>query len=316
MTEAGLTAIVLNWRTPDHTLRAARSLLGDGFPAVRLVVVDNGSGDGSAERFRAELPGCVVVASEQNLGFGRGNNAGAQALPAERAYLFVNSDAFVHRAGSVAALAGALRDARVGIAVPRLRNEDLTIQPNVVPLSTPLPELVRASGLSRLVPNRFQPSLGTHWDHSCSREITAAIGPVMLVRARAWHELGGFDERRFMYAEDLDLFWRAARGGWRSRFVAEAEFVHLGGVSTAQRWAGPERTVHAAQAEAEMLRGHLGPLRARLTIGLMAAGVGGRAVVHRLRGDREAAATQAAWLRGYLGRPGRVSASGAARGDE
>lgn len=316
MTEARLTAIVLNWRTPDHTLRAARVLLADGLPAERLVVVDNASGDGSVERFRAELPRCTVVASEDNLGFGRGNNAGARALPAERAYLFVNSDAFVHRAGSVAALAGALRDARVGIAVPRLLNEDLTIQPTVVPLSTPLPELVRASGLSRLVPNRFQPSLGTHWDHSGSREIAAAIGPVLLVRARVWHKLGGFDERRFMYAEDLDLFWRAARDGWRSRFVAEAEFVHLGGVSTAQRWPSPERTERAARAEAEMLRGHLGPVRARLTIGLMAAGVGGRAVVHRVRGDRDATAMQAAWLRGYLGRPGRKAAPGAAQHDE
>src|SRR6202007_694727 len=109
-------------------------------------------------------------------------------------------------------------DPAVGIAVPRLLNEDLTLQPNVMPLSRPLPELVRASGLSGLVPNRFQPSLGTHWDHARSREIQPAIGPVLLVRAEAWHKLGGFDEQRFMYAEDLDLFWRAARLGWRSRF--------------------------------------------------------------------------------------------------
>jgi GT2 family glycosyltransferase len=306
MTSTGLTAIVLNWRTPDHTLRAVGALIADGVPPNRIIVVDNASGDGSIERFRRELPDCDILASDENMGFARANNAGAQALLAEQAYLFVNSDAFVHRSGSVDRMMRTLENPRVGIAVPRLLNEDLTVQPNVVPLSGPLPELVRASGLSGLVPNRFQPSLGTHWDHASSREIQAAIGPVLLVRAEAWHQLGGFDEQRFMYAEDLDLFRRAARLGWRSRFVAEAEFIHLGGASAQQRWASPERAARVAAAEAEMLRKHLGPVRARLTIGLMAAGVGARAVVHLVRGDHAAATTQAAWLRGYLDRPARA----------
>ena len=171
---------------------------------------------------------------------------------------------------------------------------------SVVPPSTPLPELVRASGLSRFVPNRLQPSLGTHWDHSESRTIHAAIGAVLLVRGRAWDELDGFDERVFMYAEDHDLFRRAAARGWRARFVAEAEFVHLGGASADQRWSLPERAERVARAEAAMVREHVGPRCARLTIALMAAGVGARAVFHRMRGDKAAARTQRAWMRGYL----------------
>src|SRR5205823_7466941 len=133
-----------------------------------------------------------------------GNNRGAAALPGSF-YLFVNSDAFVHAPGTVSRLAAAAARPRVGIAVPRLLNEDGTLQPNVVPTSSPLPELVRASGLSRFVPNRLQPSLGTHWDHGDSRPIQAAIGAVVAVRGDAWEALGGFDERAFMYAEDIEI---------------------------------------------------------------------------------------------------------------
>ena len=296
-----LTTVVLNWRTPDHTVRAVRALVEDGMPADRVVVVDNASGDDSVQRFREELGQSVILALEANQGFARGNNLGAEALPGD-AYLFVNSDAFVHSPGSVERLAGALADPAVGIATPRLLNPDLTLQPSVVPNSTPLPELVRATGLSRFVPNRFQPELGTHWDHATSRRIQAATGAVLLVRETAWRQLGGFDERHLMYAEDLDLFRRAASLGWASEFVADAEFVHLGGASAKQRWDDPQRAERVARAHAAMVRDQLGPLRSRVTIALMAAGVGGRAIVHRMRGDRPAAEAEAAWYRGYRSR--------------
>jgi N-acetylglucosaminyl-diphospho-decaprenol L-rhamnosyltransferase len=297
--ERRLTGVVLNWRTPELTLRAARALIADGLPADRLVVVDNASGDGSVERFEAELAASTILPLDENVGFARANNLGAAALAGD-AYLFVNSDAFVHAPGSVARLLDTLDDPRVGLAVPRLLNEDGSLQPSVVPISTPLPELVRASGLSRLVPNGLQPALGTHWDHSTSRRIQAAIGAVILARADAWRGLGGFDEQRFMYAEDLDLFRRARELGWRSRFVADAEFVHLGGASSRQRWGNPQRAERVARAEGAMVRDHLGPVRSRVTIGLMAAGVGARAAYHRMRGRHDAAAEQRAWLRGYL----------------
>jgi N-acetylglucosaminyl-diphospho-decaprenol L-rhamnosyltransferase len=293
------TAVILNWRTPDLTLRAARALIADGVPEARLVIVDNASGDGSAGRIRAELPAATVVETAENLGFARANNVGARALPGS-AYAFVNSDAFVRRGGTVARLLGALDDPAVGIAIPRLRNEDGSLQPTVVPLSSPLPEAVRASGLSRWVPNRLQPALGTHWDHGTTRDIHAAIGPVLVVRGALWDALGGFDEHSFMYAEDLDLFRRARRLGWRSRFVAEAEFTHLGGASAEQRWSTPERAERVAAAEAAMVVEHLGRARGWLTVLIMCAGVGGRALALRLAGRRDAAAGQAGWLRGYL----------------
>ena len=138
-----LTAVVVDWNLPEYTIRCVESLVGDGVPADRVVVVENGPTAENWDRIRLELSGCVLVRIEANVGFARANNIGARSLQAA-AYLFVNNDAFVHRAGAVSSLREALEPARVGIVVPTLLNADLTLQPSVVPFTTPLPAFVRA----------------------------------------------------------------------------------------------------------------------------------------------------------------------------
>jgi len=291
-----LTAIVLNWRTAELAVRAANALIGDGVPADRIVVVDNGSGDGSAERLGSALPESVVLALPENVGFARANNEGARRLAAD-AYLFVNSDAFVHAPGSVERMM--VRSESASLVVPRLLNEDLTLQRNVVPRSSFTVEIVRASGLSRLVRT---PQWSTHWNHGHARPVDCATGAVILVRADAWDDLHGFDERRFMYAEDLDLFWRARERGWPIWFEPDASFVHLGGATATGRWSSPQRAARVAGAEAEMIRAHAGPIGSTATLSVMAAGTAARAAVARIGGKRERARELVAFSRGYLSR--------------
>ena len=293
-----VTAVIANYGTPDYTIRAVRALTDDGVPPERIVVVENGSADDSLARFRAELTDNIVVPLDPNLGFARGSNIGARKLRGD-AYLFVNNDAFVHRPGSIEALVRGLDDPGVGIVAPRLLNEDLTLQPKVVPLSSPSVALVRASGLSRVVPNRWQPRWSTHWDHSESREIQASSGVVFLVRGSVWDELGGFAEGELMYAEDLDLCWRARTNGWKVWFAADAEFVHIGAGTTRSHWGSPERAERVGRAEAEMIRRHLGRVRGGLTLGLIRAGIAARLTYYRARGDGETAAALRAARRGY-----------------
>lgn len=293
-----VTAVVINYETPDYTIRSVRALLDHGMPPDRVVVVDNGSTDGSVERLRAEHPGCRIEHIEENVGYARAANRGAGLLPGE-AYLFVNNDAFVERPGSLQALTDALDDPGVGIAVPRLLNEDRTLQPNAMPITSPGVALVRASGLSRLIPNRWQTRWSTHWDHSTSQDIESADGPVYLVRGSTWDELGGYAERAHMYAEDLDLCLRARRAGWRIRFAHEAEFVHIGMGST--RWTPAERAERIGRSEAAMIREHLSPLKAKVTLTFVGVGIAGRWLIYRLIGNRAAAASLRGSLRGYLG---------------
>jgi GT2 family glycosyltransferase len=303
-----LTVVVTNWATPDFTIRSAEAVISDGVPADRVVLVDNGSEDDSADRFARELPECRLVRLEQNVGYAAAANTGAATLRGD-AYLILNNDAFVHRPGSTQRLLDALREERVGVIVPRLLNPDLTLQPTVKPLDTPAVALVRASGLSRFIPNRYQPRWSTHWDHATSREICAADGAVVLVRGQAWDQLGGFSRRTYMYAEDTELCWRARRLGWKIWFEAGAEFVHLGNATASRRWSDPERAERWSRSEARLVREQLPAPSAALSIIFTAAGLAGRAGVFTLRREPERAANVRAQLRGYLSalRPGSSS---------
>jgi GT2 family glycosyltransferase len=294
---AELTVVVLNWNLARSTIRCVESLIGDGVPPSRIVVVDNGSTDDSAARFSNELPDCRLVRLPENTGFARGVNAGAGVLPGTH-YLLVNNDAFA-RSGAVGKMLDALTRDDVGIVVPRLRNPDMSLQPSVSPLMTPGTAFIRASGLSRLIPDRWQPNWSTHWSHSHSRVIETAIGAVVLVRGETWHGLGGLDESTFMYGEDHDLCWRARESGWNVWFCAEAEFIHVGGSSAGARWGDPQRAERVAQAERQLVLRRLPGPRASAALFFSRVGLLGRMFVFRLRGRHPEAAACAGWLRGY-----------------
>jgi N-acetylglucosaminyl-diphospho-decaprenol L-rhamnosyltransferase len=296
-----LTIVVLNWNTPHYTVRCVEALAEDGVSLQRIVIVDNGSTDDSPERLAREVPACRLVRVNENVGPAAANNIGARALAGEN-YLFMNNDAFVAKPGSVAALLSVLDDESIGIVVPRLLNEDRTLQPSVVPFQGPASALVRATGLSRFVPDRLQPRWSTHWSHDASREIESATGTVVLVRGRLFDELGGYDPGRRMYAEELDLCYRAHRLGRKVWFTTEAEFVHLGGGSTRSRWDTPTRMEMIARSEAEVIRSQLSRPSAFVTILFTVLGLAARWAYYRLRGNGEAAAATRAGIRGYLGR--------------
>jgi GT2 family glycosyltransferase len=297
-------AVIVNWETPQYTIRAARALLEDGLEPGQLVIVDNGSKDTSHEQLVRELPGCVVIRLDENIGYGRAANLGARDHEVG-SYIFLNSDAFLHRPGSVRAMVQTLESPSVGIVAPRVLNEDLTLQPTVAALQTPGVAFVRASGLSRFIPNRWQPSWSTHWDHGSSREIQAAAGVALVVRAETWNQLGGFDERIYFYAEDLDVCLRARQAGWRVWFSSEAEFVHIGSGSTANRWSSPSRSEMMGRSEGTMIRRNMGPVAATLSLVFISAGLLFRSVIYRLVGRRDASDALRATLRGLLaGRSG------------
>ena len=295
----GVTVVIANYGTADYTIRSAEALVAEGVPPERIVVVENGSADDSYERIRESLPRCLLLQLDENVGFARASNLGARHLAGD-SYLFVNSDAFVRRRGSVARLLAALDDESVGLVVPRILNDDLTLQPKVVPLPSPATALARSSGLSRVIPNRWQPDWSTHWDHAESREIQAVSGVVLLVRGEAWNQLGGFDVSSLMYAEDLDLCWRARKSGWKVWFAHEAEFVHLGRGATSKEWDNPRRAELVGRAESAMIRRNLGRASAALTLGLIAAGLAARLGFYTAVRDAEATAALRGALRGYL----------------
>jgi len=237
----GVAVIIVNYRTKELSAEAVRSVLGD--PLVdEVVVVDNGSGDGSSGYLRSAFPGfdVQVVESLTNLGFGGGANLGVSATGAELVF-FLNSDA-VARPGACGRLSQALAEhPDVGVVAPAVYLADgRTLQPDVYgPLPAPRP-------LLRTVPARRQRS-------SEGREPPPGwvSGVAMMMRRSDFAALGGFDPDFVMYLEDVDLCRRLQGMGKRVVRETAASVVHLGGRSDASR---ASRTAQFHRSKAVYLR--------------------------------------------------------------
>ncbi|MCS5734886.1 glycosyltransferase family 2 protein [Herbiconiux daphne] len=258
-----VAAIVVNWRQPDLTSAAVASLeaqTGLGDVDLSVVIVDNGSGDGSAEVLAARHPQHALVAVATNGGFGAGVNAGIRAVAAE-VYVLLNNDA-VASAGFVAVLVGALRaepsvGAVTGRIVLRERYREAAIPVGAESGSGAGPRdagaaLVAADGARWVVDAEGQELVNStgnevtrsgngrdrDWlvpvdrDRRPAGEVMGFSGGAAALRASALAQVGLFDESLFMYYEDTDLSWRLRRAGWGIRYEPSASVRHAHAAST------------------------------------------------------------------------------------
>ena len=225
-------AVVVNYESGSALARCVADLAACGLTA--LVVVDNGSRDGSLAAAVSGTPGVEVVDPGENLGYGAAVNRGVAATASELV-LVCNPDLEVPP-GAVEALAAAL-DADPGCALvgPLIR----TPGGDRYPSARRFPSMVDAAGhalLGLFAPgNRFTRNYQrVELDGAgvAVRNVDWVSGACFLVRREAIEQVGGFDEAYFMYAEDVDLCWRLGRAGWRVAYAPAAEVTHLQGRST------------------------------------------------------------------------------------
>jgi hypothetical protein len=240
-----LGIVIVNWNVRDLLAACLDSVYADlAGSAARLtgtvLVVDNGSTDGSVEMLRAQFPRTRLIQAP-NPGMGGGNNLGLRALRAEGApfaYLILNPDTVV-RPGALALLVEFLRaHPRAGVAAPKLRNPDGTLQhagfhfpglmQNALDLFPPPGRLGRLlnSPLNGRYPAAAYAGAPFRVDHT--------LGAAFAVRGAALDQAGMFDESFEMYCEEIDWHWRLARAGWERWIVPAAEIIHYGGQSTGQ----------------------------------------------------------------------------------
>ena len=242
---ATFAVVIVSYRTPDLTAAAASSALSSGADAV--VVVDNCSGDDTADRLRSLSESrLTVVESPVNSGFGSGANRAAREVEAD-ALLFLNSDA--HLTPTAAdRLMSELRawDGRA-IVGPRLIGPDGHVEHSAGLLPVPTDIAVRALGLhvvgwrllstpiiGALIRNtRFLREYATAEVAESALDTNFVSGACFAIGRDAFRQLGGFDERFFMYFEDADLCRRAAAAGMPIRYVPSALVTHVRGASTA-----------------------------------------------------------------------------------
>ena len=261
-------AVVVSWNAAEHL----KACLGSLSPQVaRTVVVDNASSDHSVET--ARRIGADVVEAGSNLGFGRAANRG-MALTTAPYVLIINPDAMI-MAGSVAAMASVL-DSTPDAAVvgPRI----VTADGSPYPSARAFPSLMSSVGHGFVGLFSTRNRWSDAYLHPARPDWIA--GTAMLVRRTAFEAVGGFDERYFMYVEDVDLCWRLAAAGWTVAVADDALVRHVVGASSEQR---PYRMIveHHRSLWRFACRSQRGIARAGLP--LIAAGLVGRAGLSVLR---------------------------------
>lgn len=230
-----VSVIIVSYNTKELLARAIQSVM-DHVKGVthEVIVVDNASRDGSPEMVSLRFPDVKLIRSCVNAGFGAANNLGAREAAGK--YLFLlNSDAMLTEDTAAGLLSFLEKNTGYAAAGPGVLLPDRTRQPKIC---GPLPTMRRifndALLLSALFPgvDFFQ---GMHMDRP-----TAKVTPVgwlsgvcMLIRREPFETAGGFDERFFLYAEDMDLCRRLGIRGWKLAHVDDFAIVHECGGSAA-----------------------------------------------------------------------------------
>jgi GT2 family glycosyltransferase len=201
-----------------------------------IVVVDNGSMDGTIEMMKTEFPSVALVALEKNIGFGAASNRGMQRCRSEHIYL-INADTRV-KPGSLAALNRYLEfHPEAAMIGPRLLNPDGTLQTSCFYYPTPLHVFLYISGSYKIIPHL--PILKKRSLQKVSGQTPMSVpwvhGAALAFRRDQIQSLGGFDETFFLYFEEVDLCYRLSLQGQQMHFMPEAEIIHVGGATTVQR---------------------------------------------------------------------------------
>ncbi len=233
-------AIIVNWNAGSQLIDCLQAL-GQGdtsrFHLSGVVVVDNASTDGSAEAVESaglRVP-ITVIRNAQNRGFAAACNQGARESRADY-LLFLNPDAvvFPNSLSTAMAFFDKPEAANIGIVgIPLIDDSGLPAR-NACRFPTPQLFFREVLGLHYLFPKRFPGHVLLDWPHDQNRVVDHVIGAFYLVRRSVFETLSGFDERFFVYKEDLDFSLRASQAGWQSYFLAEARAYHKGGGTSEQ----------------------------------------------------------------------------------
>jgi N-acetylglucosaminyl-diphospho-decaprenol L-rhamnosyltransferase len=250
-----VTIAVVSWNTRELLARCLESMRADADVGLAEVwVVDNASGDGSAEMVRERFDWVRLHASDDNLGFGPAVNLVAERTESD--WIAPSNADIEFEPGALAALLDAAEaDPAAGSLAPRLVTPDGASQHSVHSFPSLHLALAVNLGLAAVVPGLGDRlCLERRWDPERKRRLDWAHGAFLLVRRSAFEAVGRFDPAQWMYAEDLDLAWRLAEAGWATRYVPAARVRHEVSAAARQAFAEQRRERHMAAAQDWMRR--------------------------------------------------------------
>ncbi|MEI6148071.1 MAG: glycosyltransferase family 2 protein [bacterium] len=230
--------VIVNWNTGPQLRACLESIATSNqssFLLRRVVVVDNASTDASLVGLPADRIPLLILRNPFNRGFAAACNQGA-ADSRSQFILFLNPDTSLD-VGTLAEVlqhAGHPDRAHTGIFGIRLRDENGRNACSVAHFPTPAVLFSEMTGLARLLPRHFPSHFMTDRDPTVSGTVDQVIGAFFLVRGEVFSALHGFDERFFVYFEEVDFSLRALISGWSSWYDGEVSAFHAGGGASGQ----------------------------------------------------------------------------------
>lgn len=243
-----LSICIVNWNTCDLLCACLRSIYRYPPPEpFEVIVVDNASTDGSAERVRAEFPQVHLIANKENLGYARGNNQ-AMAQARGEFLLLLNPDTEMHPNTLAEALAFMHAHPEVGAIGAKQLFPDGTVQPSLRGFPTLRNLFYELTGLARLFPHsrRFGAYRMRWFDYNHPLAVDQPMGTFLMVRRAVWEQVGQMDESFPLFFNDVDWCYRIRQAGWKVMFVPSVVITHYGGASTRQVRLSAIRESHRA----------------------------------------------------------------------
>ncbi len=241
-----LSVIILNYNTKDlleSCLKKIKKAEKNGY-LYETIVVDNASTDGSPKMIKKNFPWVKLIESKKNLGFAGGNNLGLKKAKGKY-ILFLNSDTEIKPEALKKMIKFMGSDPEIGAATPKTMLVSGGMDPDCHRgFPTPWASFTYLLGLESLFPKSkiFGQYHKFYLDLNKAHEIDAGFGTFMIVRQKALEEVGNWDDKYFFYGEDLDLFYRIKKAGWKVMFYPEPLLKHHKGASSGLRKESKEVT--------------------------------------------------------------------------
>jgi len=230
--------IIVNWNAEKQLYNCLKSISGlnkDGFKLNRVVVVDNASTDNSINGLEDLVLPLEIIRNSKNIGFAAACNKGAKNSKVDY-LLFLNPDTKLFNDSLTKPLIymEKLENKRVGICGIQLVDEKRNVQHTCARFPTLGQFVSKIFGLYYLFPKVFLNHFMIEWDHKSDSIVDQVIGAFFLVRKELFDKLNGFDERFFVYFEEVDFSLRAYKAGWKSAFLSGSKAYHKGGGTSDQ----------------------------------------------------------------------------------
>lgn len=224
MTKASI--IILTNNRKQLLKQCLDSLIATGLSENEIILVDNGSSDGTSEMVK-NYENLILVKNKKNLGVAKARNQGVKKAKG-KFIIFLDDDTLIKKAKFSEIMDFMKKDSNVAIVGPKILYPDGKIQESARKFPTPLAVLWRGTFLARAFPNAhfYKDYILADFDHRMPKEVDWVMGACQVIRRETFDKIGFLDERYFFGYEDIDFCFRAKKAGFKVIYYPFAEIIH------------------------------------------------------------------------------------------